>query len=240
MYNYPEKLVRGKFIKRYKRFLADMELEDGSVITAHCTNTGSLKSCLIPDADVLLSPVNDPNRKTRFTWESIKINGIWVGVNTLVPNKLMYRALKRKLLPGFEYFEKIKPEVKFAGSRFDLYLESDGQKMFVEVKNVTYKEGRYALFPDAPTQRGLKHLEELMQAVQNGYRAAMFFVVPRRDAEIFAPAKHIHPEYADMLKKACESGVEIYPWLVQYDEKGAAITGKMDVDLNPRINPPVE
>ncbi len=231
MYKYPDRLIRGKFIRRYKRFLTDIELENGEIVTAHCTNTGSLKSCLIPGADVLISPVNDPKRKTRFTWESIKINDIWVGINTQIPNKAVYLAIKKGLLPQFREFHFVQPEVKFGNSRFDLYLENEREKMFIEIKNVTYREGKYALFPDAPTQRGLKHLDELLLAKKKDYRAAMIYIVPRLDAEVFAPARNIHPEYAQKLKKAVEAGVEIYPYYTRYDENGAVIENLMNFEL---------
>jgi sugar fermentation stimulation protein A len=231
MYKYPTKLISGKFIRRYKRFLTDVQLPGGEVVTAHCTNTGSLKSCLIPGADVLLSPVNDPKRKTKYTWESIKIGDIWVGINTQIPNKLVFNALKQKAIPGLEHFDQVKSEVKFEDSRFDIFLENETEKMFAEVKNVTYKEGKYALFPDAPTQRGLKHLKGLIEAKRRGYRAAMIYVIPRLDAEVFAPARHIHPEYAEALREALHKGVEIYPLAVKYTETGAEITGKLGVEI---------
>ncbi len=231
MYKYPEKPVKGKFIRRYKRFLTDVELDDGQIVTAHCTNTGSLASCLIPGAEVLLTPSNNPHRKTRFTWESIRIGDIWVGVNTSVPNKLIYNALKENLIPELTGFHTVKPEVKFQQSRFDLYLENEREKMFAEIKNVTYREGDFALFPDAPTQRGLKHLKELVSAVEQGYRAAIIFAIARPDARIFAPAAHVHPDYALMLKQAVDTGVEIYPLIIHYSEEGARVAGMMQYEL---------
>jgi len=223
MYSYPQSLVKGKLIKRYKRFLVDVLLEDGRIVTAHCTNTGSLKSCLIPGAEVLLSPATAPKRKTPYTWESIRIDGKWVGINTQIPNKLVFNALKQGLLKEFRDFNRIKAEVKYGGSRFDIYMENEKEKLFAEIKNVTYRKGEYALFPDAPTQRGRKHLKELMQAKAEGYRAAMIFIIPRTGVKFFAPAVEIDPEYAVLLKEAMEKGVEIYPYRVEYDEKGGKI-----------------
>ena len=231
MYRYPTPLVEGTFIKRYKRFLADMMLPNGQIVTAHTTNTGSLKSCLVPGAPVLLTPNDDPKRKTKFTWESIRIGNTWVGVNTSVPNKLIYNALKQKSIPGLEGFDRVRAEVKQGKSRLDILLENDVEKMWLEIKNVTYREGDAALFPDAPTARGLKHLEELIALRKQGFRAGMIFVVGRTDVQYFAPARHIDPGYARMLREALNAGVEIYPLLAHYDRQGARISGLLPFDI---------
>ncbi len=233
IYRFPEPLVEGIFLKREKRFLAHVQLPTGEKVIAHSTNTGSLKSCLIPGAPVLLSPVRNPARKTRFTWEAIRIGDTWVGVNTQIPNKLVYLALKNRRLPEFRPFDKIRTEVTFANSRFDIYMENGREKLFAEIKNVTYREGEYALFPDAPTSRGLKHLYELIRALEEGYRAAMIYIVPRTDTEIFAPAAEIHPEYARVLREAHQKGLEIYPYRVTVNPQGADITGLLPFELRP-------
>ncbi len=204
-------LIFGYFVKRYKRFLVDVKLSDDSTVTAHCTNSGSLKSCLIPGAKVAISPVDNPNRKTKFTWQMILINGTWVGVNTNMANILAYNLLKEGQLPRFQNLKTLKTEVKFHNSRIDLYAETTEEKFFIEVKNVTYRKGRYALFPDAPTTRGQKHLKELMLAIDQGYKAAMFFVIQRADTDFFAPAWEIDPVYSNLLLEARGHGVEIYP-----------------------------
>jgi len=222
-YEYPVKPVKAILVRRYKRFLVDVRLEDGRIVTAHCTNTGSLKSCLIPGAPVLLTPANSSRRKTPYTWESIYIDGGWVGVNTTVPNKLVFNAVQNRMLKEFQDFHTVKSEVKFGDSRFDLYMESDNQKLFAEIKNVTYKHGNAALFPDAPTERGRKHLKALMRAVEKGYRAAMIYVIPRTDVTCFDTADDIDPQYAALLRQARAKGVEIYAYRVMFDEKGARI-----------------
>jgi len=223
MFEYDRPLIKGKLVKRYKRFLVDVILDDGRTVTAHCTNTGSLKSCLVPGAEVWLSPATDPSRKTPFTWESIRIGDTWVGVNTQIPNRLIYNALLQGKLKEFAGFTTVKKEVKYGNSRFDIYLENENERLFAEIKNVTYREGDAALFPDAPTVRGRKHLEELIHAVKKGYRAAMIFIIGRTDVKYFAPARDIDPDYADLLKRAVESGVEIYPYMVEYSSAGAHI-----------------
>ncbi|HKI90030.1 MAG TPA: DNA/RNA nuclease SfsA [Draconibacterium sp.] len=208
---FKEKLVHGKLIKRYKRFLADITLDNGTKVTAHCTNSGSMKSCLEKGAEVYLTPVNDPNRKTKFTWEMIKINGDWVGINTGNPNKLAFEAVSAGSVPGLEGYTTVKREVKFDDSRFDIYAENEDEQCFIEVKNVTLKEGKYARFPDAVTTRGQKHLKTLMEVKNKGMRAVMLYIIQRSDVEIFAPATDIDPEYARLLKKAVNVGVEVIP-----------------------------
>ena len=208
---FQEKLIHGTLIKRYKRFLADVKLDDGTEVVAHCTNSGSMKSCLETGAEVYLSPVNDPKRKTKFTWEMIKINGDWVGINTGNPNKLAFEAISSELIPGLEGYSTVKREVKFGDSRFDVFAENEHEKCFVEVKNVTLKEGKSALFPDAVTTRGQKHLNTLIEVKKQGMRAVMLYIIQRSDVEVFAPAWEIDPVYSETLKHAVNSGVEVIP-----------------------------
>ncbi len=202
-------LVSGRLIRRYKRFLADVELEDGSVVVAHCTNSGSMKSCIEVGAPVFLSPAADPKRKTKFTWEMIYINDNWVGVNTMNPNRIAYEAIKAGEIPQLSGYTTIKREVKFGDSRFDIYAENQLGKCFVEVKNVSMKVGDHVRFPDAVTTRGRKHLETLIQVRQQGIRAVMLYMVQRSDVNRFGTANDIDPDYAMSLKKAHEQGVEV-------------------------------
>jgi len=206
---FQEKLVHGILIKRYKRFLADVRLDDGTEVIAHCTNSGSMKSCLENGAEVYLTPVNDPKRRTKFTWEMIKINGDWVGINTGNPNKLAFEAISAGKIPGLTGYTSVKREVKFGDSRFDVFAENETKKCFIEVKNVTMKEGKYALFPDAVTTRGQKHLKTLMEVKASGIRAVMLYIIQRSDVEIFGPATEIDPEYVKVLKLAMQAGVEV-------------------------------
>ena len=208
---FKEKLVHGNLIRRYKRFLADIKLDNGEIVVAHCTNSGSMKSCIVEGAEVFLTPVNDPKRKTRFTWEMIKINESCVGINTHNPNTLVYEEIKAGNLPGLEGYDFVQREVKFGDSRFDVYAENSREKCFVEVKNVTYKNGNFALFPDAVTSRGLKHLLTLKKVKEEGLRAVMVYVIQRTDVTEFAPAKQIDPKYAQALKEVFNVGVEIIP-----------------------------
>ena len=224
-------LVPGKLLRRYKRFLADVELSDGSVVIAHCTNSGSMKSCLEEGAPVYLSPVNDPKRKTKFTWEMIFMNGDWIGINTSHPNQIAYEAISQGKIPELSGYTDVKREVKFGDSRFDVHAQNEKESCFVEVKNVTYKEGDYALFPDAVTTRGLKHLNTLKEAKAAGHRAVMLYIIQRGDVEIFALAKAIDPAYAQGLKDAFSAGVEILPYQAKVSPEQITLSRKLPFEL---------
>jgi sugar fermentation stimulation protein A len=208
---FEQKLVQGKLVRRYKRFLADVELENGEIVVAHCTNTGSMKSCIEIGAPVLLSPAKDPNRKTKFTWESIFINNAWIGINTNVPNKIVFDAIVNKQIKGLDVYDTVRREVTFEDSRLDVYAENKDEKCFIEVKNVTMKVGDAALFPDAKTSRGLKHLQTLIRIKEKGMRAVMVYIIQRIDVSSFGVAEDIDPDYAKGLKAAVEAGVEVFP-----------------------------
>lgn len=231
---FTKQLIHGHLIKRYKRFLADVLLDDGRTVTAHCTNSGSMKSCLEEGAEVFLTPVDDPKRKTRFTWEMIMIGGEWVGINTSHPNALAFQWLQEGLIPGLENLCCLKREVTWDDSRFDIYGEdpkagpgpslTSGQSRgcFIEVKNVSLREGNKALFPDAVTTRGRKHLNTLIRVKQSGMRAVMLYVVQRMDVSLFSPAREIDPEYASALDEAIRRGVEIYVVQARVNPEGIA------------------
>jgi sugar fermentation stimulation protein A len=229
---FPQPLVHGTLIRRYKRFLADVFLDDGTEVIAHCTNSGSMKSCLEAGAEVYLMPVNDPFRKTRFTWEMIKINQKWVGVNTSNPNLLAFEAIKNKEIPGLDVYDRFYREVKFDESRLDIFAENDQEKCAIEVKNVTMKEGDWALFPDARTERGLKHLNTLIRLKKSGMRAVMLFVIQRMDVDKFAPARLIDPNYAKGLLEAEKCGVEIFPMQAEVTPTGIRFVRKLDYKLD--------
>ncbi len=228
---FDQKLISGKLIRRYKRFLTDVELADGNVVIAHCTNSGSMKSCLEEGAPVFLSPAKDPKRKTRFTWEMIFMNNGWIGINTSIPNILAYDAVKNGNIDKLKGYTFVKREVTFGDSRFDIFATNENEKCFIEVKNVTYKEGKYALFPDAVTTRGKKHLETLMEVKRQGMRAVMLYVIQREDIETFAPASQIDPNYALTLIKAYNKGVEIIPVIAQVSPEKIELKREIPFDL---------
>ena len=213
-------LVPGRLVKRYKRFLADVELTDGSIVQAHCNNSGTMKTCLEENAPVYLSRATNPKRKTQYSWEMIFINGGWIGVNTLIPNQLVFEAIKQNSIPELAGYPSVKREFGFEDSRLDIYAENTHEKCFVEVKNVSMKVGSFARFPDAITKRGLKHLETLIRIKQKGYRAIMAYVIQRMDVECFGTAPEIDLAYAKMLIKAHSEGVEILPFLASVTPGG--------------------
>ena len=220
-------LIPGKLIRRYKRFLADVQLEDGSIVVAHCTNSGSMISCIEEGAKVYLSPAKDPKRKTRFTWEMIEINNSWVGINTSIPNQLVFEAVRDQEIPQLTGYTFVKREVKFEDSRFDVYAENEHEKCFIEVKNVSMKAGDAALFPDAVTSRGRKHLETLIRVKEQGIRAVMVYVIQRMDVNSFGPARHIDPNYADALEKARNAGVEVIALQAKVSPEEIQIVGEL-------------
>ncbi|MDW7682297.1 MAG: DNA/RNA nuclease SfsA, partial [bacterium] len=185
----------GTLIRRYQRFLADIRLDSGEQITAHCPNSGSMLSCNTPGSQVLLSFHSNPKRKYHYTWEMIRIDSTWVGINTMLPNKVVADAIKLGKIPELVGFHKILTEQKIGNSRLDLVLEADYESCYVEIKNVTLVQNRVAMFPDSPTKRGVKHLKELIRLKRAGKEAVIFFLIQRSDCEHFAPADHIDPEY---------------------------------------------
>ena len=210
-------LVPGRLVLRYKRFLADVELADGSIVTAHTTNTGSMKTCWEPGDRVLLEPAANPDRKLKFTWLAVERGGGWVGVETGMPNRLVAAAARADALPGLPGLCEVRTEVKYGTerSRIDvLAQDATGRQVFIEVKNTTLKEGPWALFPDAVTERGTKHLRELQGMVREGHRAAIAFFVHRTDVDRFDAAREIDPAYALELDRAAQTGVEILPLAV--------------------------
>jgi sugar fermentation stimulation protein A len=204
---FPAPLIPGILLSRYKRFLADVKLEDSQIVTAHCPNSGSMKSCNTPGSRVYLSYHDKPLRRLKYTWELVEANQTWVGINTGHPNKLVAEAIKENLISELQGYSRIQPEVKFGKhSRIDLLLEGPDGICYVEVKNVTLVENGRARFPDAVTLRGQKHLNDLMKAVKLGHRAVIFFVVQREDASSFSPADDIDPDYGKLLRRAVNRG----------------------------------
>jgi sugar fermentation stimulation protein A len=211
-------LVTGTLIQRYKRFLADVRLEDGSIVIAHSTNTGSMKTCWEPGDRVLLESAANPNRKLKFTWLAVERPGGWVGVETGMPNRVVAEAARRDALPGLSGLHSVRTEVKYGAenSRIDvLAQDAEGRQVFIEVKNTTLKAGEWALFPDAVTERGAKHLRELQAMVRGGHRAAIVFFVHRTDVDRFDAAREIDPAYATELDRAADTGVLVLPLAVR-------------------------
>ena len=218
-------LIRGRLIKRYKRFLADVVLDDGQTVTAHCPNSGRMTECCQPDQPVYLSRHDNPKRKLAYTWELIQMSASLVGVNTLVPNRLVAKALQNGCIPALNDYGEITREVRInSRSRLDLMLSANGlPDCFVEIKNCTLVHSGCAMFPDAPTARGRKHLQELAVLKKEGKRAVIFFLIQRCDAHFFAPADAVDPDYGRLLRQVVGDGVEIMAWDVLIDLKRIAL-----------------
>ncbi len=228
---FKSKLVAGHLIRRYKRFLTDIKLNDDSTVVAHCTNSGSMKTCIEEGAPVYLTYHDDPRRKTQYTWEMIFINNHWIGINTGIPNILVFEAVRDQIIPQLNNYTYVKREVKYEDSRFDVFAENEHEKCFIEVKNVTLRSANQALFPDAVTTRGLKHLKTLMAVKKAGMRAVMFYVIQRQDIESFGPAKDIDPAYASALKEAVDSGVEVIAYMAKVSPESIELTKEIPLEF---------
>lgn len=227
-----QKLIPGTLIRRYKRFLADVELENGEKITAHCPNSGSMMGCDSPGSHVLLSQHDGKKRKYVHTWEMVIVNSVWVGINTLVPNRLIAEAIISGEIPELSGYPQLKREIRVGTqSRLDLLLSDDENLCYVEIKNVTLVENSKALFPDAVTTRGRRHLLELLQLKQAGHRAVIFFLIQRMDGEVFAPADNIDPEYGKTLREVFSAGVEILPYRAHVTPTEITIDRKLPFQL---------
>ncbi|MFN3497376.1 MAG: DNA/RNA nuclease SfsA [Pannonibacter indicus] len=211
--NFEKPLVRGRLVKRYKRFLADVVLDSGEEITAHCANPGSMLGLNAPGSLVYLSRSDNPARKLAWSWEIIEADGALVGISTAHPNRLVEEALLAGLIPELAGFASLRREVKYGkNSRIDILLEgADGGLTYVEVKNVhLMRQAGLAEFPDSVTARGAKHLVELEDMVRAGHRAVMVYLVQRPDCSELDFAADIDPAYAAALRQAMAGGVEAH------------------------------
>ncbi|AEA99807.1 DNA/RNA nuclease SfsA [Alteromonas mediterranea] len=210
-------LLRGTLIKRYKRFFADVELEDGTIVTAHCPNTGAMSGCAEPGYTVFLSESTNPKRKLKYTWELAQtFDGHFIGINTHNANKLVAEALDNKVLKEFSDITRWKAEVTppTANSRFDFALERENTQHqgiieYMEVKSVTLAENSKGFFPDAVTQRGAKHCLELARLAESGIKTSLLFCVQHTAIESVQVAEYIDPTYAESVKKAADAGVSL-------------------------------
>lgn len=210
-------LLRGTLIKRYKRFLADVELDDGTIVTAHCPNTGAMTGCAVPGYTVFLSESTNPNRKLKYTWELAQtFDGHFIGINTHNANKLVAEALDNKVLSEFSDITDWKAEVTppTANSRFDFALtrknaEHQSVTEYMEVKSVTLADENKGFFPDAVTQRGAKHCLELARLSDSGIKTSLLFCVQHTAIESVQVAEHIDPTYAESVKIAANAGVTV-------------------------------
>jgi sugar fermentation stimulation protein A len=249
--NFKTPLVEGLFLKRYKRFFADV-IVDGTTVTAHVPNTGSLKTCLEENAPCYLTHNPDPARKLKWTLERLKINSQLIGVNTGLPNPLVYEAWQSKILSHWSGYDQAQKEVKInQNSRLDMVFwnkkdfpdlkkinpefienfkktsETKNKIHFIEIKNVTMSDGDTALFPDAVTSRGAKHIEEFVQLIEKGFSAELVFVIQREGLKKFKVAEEIDPTYAKALEQAQAKGLKVTALKVKFSDHETKIIGTL-------------
>jgi sugar fermentation stimulation protein A len=229
-------LTRGRILSRYKRFFADVALDDGSVITAHCPNTGRMTGCWQPDAPAEISFSDNPKRKLPWTLERVDMGQGWVGVNTARTNAVVAESLEAGWIPPLAGYPQIRREVKFdipghnGSSRLDFMLAGAEQPdVLIEVKNVTLWEAGCLRFPDAVSVRARKHLDGLLWAVEQGMRGVILFALNRSEGECFAPADGIDPLYARRLAEVIERGVEAYALRINHTDDGMLARGLVPV-----------
>lgn len=209
---------KAKLIKRYKRFLADVEFENGDIKTVHCPNTGAMTSCGEPGDTVVLSLSPNLTRKYPYTWEFTENKSGLIGINTHKPNQIVYNALSMQEVPELKDYDILQKEVSILDSRLDFKLSDSNEEKkpcWVEVKNVTLLENDHLYFPDTVSKRAIKHLETLTKLAQQGDRAVIFYFINRPEGEDFRPATHIDPLYTEALKDAMANGVEALAYRAQ-------------------------
>lgn len=244
LWSYPlPALLPGTLVRRYKRFLADIELASGEIITAHCPNTGPMTGVCPIGNPVMVSHSPNPKRKLAYTWELVAVESaiasevIWVGVNTALPNRVMRSVLEHRLLDSLGTYETIQSEVRYGTdrkSRIDFLLTGtpDKRPVYVEVKNTTWAKGSRALFPDTVTTRGQKHLRELSAVVPEA-RAVMLYFISRGDCEEFSPGDDADPLYGQLLREAMSLGVEVLPCRFTISPQQIQFLGLAEVMLSP-------
>ena len=231
---FPDPLIHGTLLRRYKRFLADIKLDDGREVTAHCANPGAMLGLTQAGAEVWLSPSRNPKRKLQYSWELMHADGGLVGINTALPNGLVEEAIAAGQIAPLAGYAGMRREVKYGqNSRVDLLLQDDGRPdCYVEVKNVhLMRQAGLAEFPDSVTKRGAKHLVELGDMVAQGNRAVMFYLVQRMDCVRFAVAGDIDPTYAKEFDRAMARGVEAICYDCSIESTGIEVRGAIALAL---------
>jgi sugar fermentation stimulation protein A len=235
LYRYPP-LLRGTLVKRYKRFFADIELESGELVTAHCPNTGPMTSISTVGSPVQVSCSTNPKRKLAYTWELIEVYDnapTWVGVNTAMPNQVTKLLLAKRLLPSLQIYDTLRGEVAYGQekSRVDFLLTGDSiLPTYVEVKSTTWLKGECALFPDTVTTRGQKHIREL-KAMLPEARVCMLYFINRGDCTSFSPGDIADPLYGKLLREAVDAGLEVFPCRFNITPEGIEYLGLAELRL---------
>lgn len=226
-------LIAGRLIRRYQRFLADVELSDGTTVTVHCPNSGSMTGCLGDGWPVLVSTSDNPKRKHPHTWELVHNGRCWIGINTARTNPVVEEGIRSGAIAELADFDDLRREVRLGErSRIDLVLTRGGCRTWVEVKSVTMVDvaGRYA-FPDAVTTRGARHLRDLAEAVAGGDRAVMLYLVQRSDGAGFTTADDIDPGYGDGLRRAVERGVAVLAYRADVHPAEIVVAERVPIEL---------
>ena len=227
-----EKLIKGKLLKRYKRFLADIILENKEIITAHVPNSGAMTSCIEENCDVWLTFHDNPKRKLKYTLELTLINENLICTNTGVANKIAIEAIKNGTIKELQNYSSLKPEQKYGqNSRIDILLENENEKCYVEVKSVSLKIDDYLAFPDAVTSRGTKHLNELYEMTLQGHRAVMLYVIQRTDNLPFRLACEIDKKYCEAFNEVTKQGVEVLVYQSDINYETIIINKRLDLQI---------
>jgi sugar fermentation stimulation protein A len=234
VYEYPT-LYSGTLISRYKRFFADIQLDSGELITAHCPNTGPMTSVCVIGNRVQVSKSDSKTRKLAYTWELIELTDpkpVWVGVNTNLPNRVIRYALEQRIFTELGDYSTVRPEVAYGQekSRVDFLLEGGAKPIYVEVKNTTWNDGALALFPDTVTTRGQKHIREMALLLPQA-RSVMLYFINRGDCDRFAPGDDRDPKYGELLRSAMAQGLEVLPCRFQVDPIGIHYLGLADLSF---------
>lgn len=230
-------LVEAVLLRRYKRFLADVRMRDGEVVVAHTPNTGRMTGCAEPGSPVLLARAPEGS-KIPWRWRLVQVGRDWVSVDTQLPNRLVVAALRAGLIPELRGYDAVRPEAPWPdGGRMDALLTDSSGSLApcaVEVKNVTLRQDEFAVFPDAPSERGRRHLEQLARHVLGGGRAVLLPFVARGDCRAFDAAVEVDPEWAEALDAAAEAGVEVLPWQARVDRQGVELERPLSWIRRPR------
>jgi len=226
-----EHVVQGRFVRRLNRFAAEVEI-GGRAALAHVKNTGRLKELLVPGAELYLETSRNAGRKYAHSLIAVRKDGMLVNIDSQAPNAVVEQALREGKVKEIGDVRTLKREAAYGNSRFDIYYEGDGRKGFIEVKGVTLFKGDTALFPDAPTKRGTKHVQQLAEAAHDGYEGILFFLIQARGCRRFAPNAEMDGEFADAVRQAARRGVRVLAYDASVTESSMAIGKPLQVVLD--------
>jgi sugar fermentation stimulation protein A len=237
--DFEQTLIPARLIRRYKRFLADVTLEDGREVTVHCANPGSMMGLQKPGTRIWLEPNDNPSRKLNYSWKLVELDGgHMAGIDTALPNRIVGEALDRGEIPELSNYPLVRSEVRYGNaSRIDFLLSASGKEdAYVEVKNVTLsRQPGLAEFPDSVTKRGTKHLHDLARMAADGYRAVMFYLVQRSDCSRFSLAEDIDPDYAEAYRAAKLAGVETLCYEAALSTESVTLGTPMEIDAGDSV-----